>query len=425
VSIRRGQVWFRTTRVGTLRAGGSGRLLFAYDAKWLDDGFPISISIPLENGDREVDAHDYFEGLLPEGRTRQRLRRQLKLATGDDAGLLFTIGRDCAGALTILPEGEHPDAHRAARHRLTDEEFGSLIESRGATVPSVGGRQRFSLAGAQDKLAVISEDDREDGKLWLPNANTPSSHILKFETLPWVCFSEYMGNRLAERVGLGVCKTEYLRASTEPPIPYLRLTRYDRRGTGSARRRLHQEDIAQALGYPSDAKYEQDGGPSLGEVSELLRGHVENPIEDITRLRDWQLFNYLIGNSDAHAKNLALLYDPETGVPSLAPFYDLVCIEFHNRIGAANFDRTMAFFVGKRSLPEEIRRTDWEALAKAIRVSPRGLLRRLQELAEVLPGYARDIREAFAAEFGDNLVYDRCVETVADRCRWTTNNIFR
>jgi len=127
----------------------------------------------------------------------------------------------------------------------------------------------------------------------------------------------------------------------------------------------------------------------------------------------------------AHAKNLALLQDSDAQVPRLAPFYDLVCIEFHNRIGSTNFDRGMAFLVGDRSGPEDIRREDWEALAKAMHVSPPGLLKRLAELAEALPRHAQETRDAFGERFGDNQVYDRCVETIRDRCRWTQTNVLR
>jgi serine/threonine-protein kinase HipA len=275
------------------------------------------------------------------------------------------------------------------------------------------------LAGAQDKLAVIFED----GDYFLPSARAPSSHILKFETLRWVCFAEYMGFDLARRCQLDCCETIYLESELEPKLPYLRITRFDRHGEGVRRVRVHQEDIAQALGYGARQKYQTDGGPSLAEVAELLRRHVEDPVRDVLRLRDWQLFNFLIGNSDAHAKNLALLH--EGPVPRLAPFYDLVCIEFFNRIGAAHFDRSMAFWIGHGGEPEEVRRSDWEKLAKAMHVSPAALLERLLELTETLPKHAAAARQHFAESFADNQVFDRFVETIADRCSWVKKSVMK
>ena len=418
---RRGHVWYGRRLVGALRADDEGRLRFSYDGAWTRDGFPISVRLPLETG-AEVHAHSFFEGLLPEGRARGRICRQLKIAEDDDARLLFAIGRDCAGALSVLPGDEEPGARDGGAQHLDEEDLLGIVESRGAMMDGAIGPRRFSLAGAQDKMAVVISD-AQDPELSLPGPLRPSSHILKFETLPWVCFSEYMGADLARRAGLEGCAVEYRALGAEGGTPYLRVRRYDRRREGERLERIHQEDIAQALGYGSDQKYQSDGGPSLGDVAALLRTSVADPIVDITRLRDWQIFNYLIGNSDAHAKNLALLYDSESGLPRLAPFYDLVCIEFQNRIGATRFDRSMAFHVGERSLPEEIRRVDWESLARSMRVSPRGVVDRLVQLAESLPGLASAAREAFVEERGDNQVFDRFEETIADRCRWVLNSI--
>jgi len=145
-------------------------------------------------------------------------------------------------------------------------------------------------------------------------------------------------------------------------------------------------------------------------------------LKDLLRLRDWQLFNYLIGNGDGHAKNLSLLYDASSGLPRLAPFYDLVCVELFARIGAGRFDRSMAFWVGERSTPEEIRRRDWEAMAGAMGISGRATLDRLSELAGALPVHARAARATFAERWGDNQVYDRFEEVVADRCQWVEKN---
>jgi serine/threonine-protein kinase HipA len=177
------------------------------------------------------------------------------------------------------------------------------------------------------------------------------------------------------------------------------------------------------MGYPSEAKYENDGGPSVAEIAAFVRNVTQDPIDDIAQLRDWLLFNYLAGNSDGHAKNIALVY-PETGaVPRLAPMYDLVAIEFLNRLGMP-FDRKMAFVIGEHQLPEEITRSDWLALAKSIGVPPRSLLTRLKEMAEALPEIARTTRTSFASAFGDNQAYGKLEESVADRCGWTIRSVF-
>ena len=156
-----GRVWFEQQPVANLRADGRGLLHITYTAGWIEAGFPISIRLPLSLGTRETNAHAFFAGLLPEGRARERIARQLKLRSDDDAGLLFAIGRDCAGALAILPGHEPPEPQKTHKpEHLTNEELNRIIDSRGAFALATNPGQRFSLAGAQDKLAVIYDDDR-------------------------------------------------------------------------------------------------------------------------------------------------------------------------------------------------------------------------------------------------------------------------
>jgi serine/threonine-protein kinase HipA len=383
----------------------------SYEPAWLASGTPLSLSLALSTG--ELDAHDFFAGLLPEAAARQRACREHRIPEGDDFGLLLALGRDCAGSVVVLPAGESPIDDRSEPVPLTEEDLARLVASRGAATPTASDRQRFSLAGAQDKVAVRFAD----GQMWLADPIRPSSHILKFETHRHVCLSEVLAHDLGGRVpGLDIVDTQYVEHEEGP---YLLIERYDRFVDVAGRlRRLHQEDVTQALGYPSSRKYEEDGGPSLADVAELIRQRTSDPIRDIGRLGDWQLFNYLIGNYDGHAKNLALLYPESGGVPRLAPFYDLVCLEFMYRVGV-RYPRKLAFLVAGKAVPEEIRRDDWRSLANALKLPPRRFVDRLRELAAVLPGLARETRSAFAERFGDSQMLDRFEETIRDRCGWT------
>lgn len=149
----------------------------------------------------------------------------------------------------------------------------------------------------------------------MPDRANPSSHVLKFETVRWVCVAECLTNDIARRIGRPVVDTEYLRAGTDDGVPFLRIERYDRARAADGRlTRLHQEDLLQAPGLSAAAKYQRDGGPSIGDVAELLRAHTARPVEALAGLRDWQIFNSLVGNWDGHAKNLALLYAPGEAV---------------------------------------------------------------------------------------------------------------
>ena len=289
---RHGVVWHDDRRVGTLREDADRVLRFAYADTWLEgSGFPVSIHLPLSLGNREVDAHAFFAGLLPEGGARQRICRQRGIAPEDDARLLFAIGEDCAGALSVLPAGVDPDFQPAPPETLTHAQIDGLVRSLGEGAGTViGDRQRFSLAGTQEKQAVIF-----DGESYaLPDRGNPSSHLLKFETVRWVCVAERLANDMARRVGLPVVDTEFLRAGADDGVPYLRIARYDRARDATGRlTRLHQEDLLQALGLAAALKYQRDGGPSLGDAAALLRAHTARPAEALARLRDWQILNCL------------------------------------------------------------------------------------------------------------------------------------
>ena len=420
---RHGTVWYGERRVGTLREVTPQDLRFTYDTEWLaSGGFPISIRLPLSLGDRETEAHAYFEGLLPEGRVRRRVCRQLGITDTDDVGLLLAIGEDCAGALSILPAESEPKLEDGPPKDISEEAIGRLIKSLGEdTSVLTGETPRFSLAGVQEKQPVIF-----DGRSYaLPDRAHPSTHILKFETVPRVCFAECMANDMARRIGLPVADTEFLRpGSEEDAVPFLRIRRYDReRDAGGRLRRLHQEDLLQALGEPTSIKYQRDGGPTIGQVAEVLREHTARPVEALGRLRDWQIFNYLVGNWDGHGKNLALLYSFGEAVPALAPFYDLVAIEFLNLVRPHSWSRDMAFYIGANYIPEKIAKADWEQFARDLKMPVKPLFARLEDLAVRMPEVARDARGAFSEAHGDEAVHERLEESVRRRCHWTLNSV--
>ena len=270
---RRGVVWYGHRQVGNLREDEDRSLRFAYNNDWLNgSGFPVSISLPFSNGDMEVDGGAFFVGLLPEGNVRQRICRQLGITFADDTGLLLAIGGDCAGALSILPVGISPEDETGPPKIVTDGEVNRMIRSHGKDASVFFGReQRFSLAGAQEKQPVIY-----DGNSYLlPDHINPSSHILKFETIPWVCFAEYTANAIAHGIGLPAVTTEFLQTGNlNEAVPCLQIERYDRaRDETGNLVRLHQEDLLQALGVPAILKYQRDGGPSIRDIAELLRQH--------------------------------------------------------------------------------------------------------------------------------------------------------
>jgi serine/threonine-protein kinase HipA len=267
----------------------------------------------------------FFEGLLPEGLARQRVATRFRLGYGDVFGLLREIGRDCAGALSILPEGQDPTASALEGVLWLDD--AALIElvDRLDTVPL--GIQpekdvRLSLAGAQDKVVIVVNPETK--AIGLPRGTTPSTHILKpapKERYPGLVLNEAYCLVLAKEAGLSVSKMDLIDIGGTPA---LMLERYDRARTGEGVIRVHQEDFCQALRVPIDKKYQSDGGPDLRRMVELLYRISSDADTDVERLIQWEAFNCLVGNADGHAKNVAMLY---AGEYRLAPAYDLICTE--------------------------------------------------------------------------------------------------
>ncbi|MEQ9322333.1 MAG: type II toxin-antitoxin system HipA family toxin, partial [Polyangiaceae bacterium] len=343
----------------------------------------------------------FFTNLLPEGATRERICARLKISVGNDFALLRAIGGECAGALSLLPEGEEPSAEPQPYEALEAERVDELVAGEGEVPLLVGGSAtRLSLAGAHDKLPVFV-DSRE---LYVPLAHAPSTHILKLphDRHKHVPQNEALTTWLAEELGFDVPTVALHRGA-------LLVERYDRRrGRDWAVTRLHQEDVCQATGRPPNRKYEVEGGPSLAESVELVRRVCRQPLADVRRILRWALFNVLAGNSDAHGKNLSLLYDEP--VPRLAPFYDLVCTRAFPRLS-----RELAMAFGGESDPDRIGPPQVEALRGQLGLGKRLLPTLLDELLHDAEGALGRAIERVGRTAGDHPVLERVPPVVLER----------
>ncbi len=311
-------------RAGRLVRKDNGNLQFRYDEGY--DGPPVSHAMPLQ-----TDAYPHgtcravFGGLLPEGDGRETLARALGISPGNDYGLLVEIGSDCAGAITLL-DPDRPMPVKPRMRALTRDDLDAILHALPqrplGAAPEDG--VRLSLAGAQPKSPIIIEGER----LALPLGPTPTTHILKPEpaAFPGLVDNEAFCMKLADATKLPTARVA--KAVTASGLPYLVVDRYDRDLSSDPIRRLHQEDVCQALGIPSDRKYQSEGGPGVRDVVELLRDATAVPAQALPRLWEALVFNWLIGNCDAHGKNYSLLYD--TGAPTLAPLYDLVATTMYD-----------------------------------------------------------------------------------------------
>lgn len=403
-------VWFWGQQVGLLRDPPGPGMEFDYDPGWIRaGGVAISQSMRLRPGESTVSdsrAHHFFANLLPEAMARARIVRRCRIPD-DDFVLLRALGRECAGAVGILPEGYEPDDPSSHSYeRIDHSRLGDLQFESGWGFESHERHPapRPSLAGAQDKTALALFD----GQVWLPKGTAPSSHILKFDSLEYsnVLAFECFATLLAEFAGLPVVDFE-LRTVGRDSIALIK--RYDRiLGNDGRILRLHQEDFCQAMGLSSKNKYETDGGPSFADCYRLIRDVSDAPLDDLERLLRWQVFNVLVGNSDGHAKNLSLLYGSD-GSTRLAPFYDLVPTR-----AIESLDHDLAIGVGGMRNPGNVGRRHWESLAAECDVRSDVVLSLVEETAELLMAHSAEARVRFEETHGGLAALDR-VERVVSR----------
>jgi serine/threonine-protein kinase HipA len=309
--------------VGTLNADDD-IWSFTYLPSWRErgDGYALSPALPLDadairDGSTRRPVQWYFDNLLPEEGQRTLLARDAAIRNEADAfALLAHYGAESAGSVTLTVPGATPQAAITER-RLTDDALQTRIDALPRVPLTHDALKRMSLAGAQHKLAVVLRDDA----LYEPAGHTPSTHILKpnhqdTDDYPHSVINEWFVMKLAAKVRLDVpaVHRRYV------PSPVYLVDRFDREEQKGAWRRLHSIDACQLLDLARTFKYEQG---SVGQLA-TIAARCRNQASARTRLFSWLVFNVLVGNSDAHLKNLSFLVSHD-GI-QLAPFYDLLSV---------------------------------------------------------------------------------------------------
>jgi serine/threonine-protein kinase HipA len=369
--------------VGHLTQDNEGQMSFAYAESWLKSTTPppapLSRSLPLrQERFTRKECAGFFGGILPEASQREMVAKNLGISARNDFAMLEQIGGECAGAVTFMPAGQPLPARDDKYRELSDKELSDMLKTLPKRPLLAGEKEvRLSLAGAQDKLAVKVSGD----KISIPLDGALSTHILKPASAHFagLVFNEMLCLDLARAAGLPTARAE---TRNSDGIDYILIERYDRTlvGTGNSRYydRLHQEDFCQALGIVSERKYQAEGGPSLKQCFDLLRDVSAAPVIDLQRLLDAAIFNFLIGNNDAHAKNFSILYNPvASGFEArFSPLYDLVCTVYYPELS-----KKMAMKIGGEYLPERISSREFEKLADEAGLATPLVKRRVPELA--------------------------------------------
>lgn len=394
-------VWFEQKLVGNIRRSGRGRsgrtdIIFQYAPAWLEDKgtFPISLSLPFQSlpFGKEVSSN-FFDNLLPEETVRKHVADANRLPVEDIFGLLQAIGADCAGALSILNPGEQPCPQEYAYKLIPPEALPEFL-ARQRTAPLGIGKNsvRLSLAGAQSKVSLLLSNDTPP-QYKLPLGGAPGTHIVKpasLSDIPFLAENEAFCSILAKALGFETPETGLTPTMERGFVS----RRYDRQQIpGRPIRRLHQEDFCQALGMPRTKKYQKHGGIGYKDCFAILDG-CHNPEEDRWKLFRWAVFNYLIGNADAHAKNISLLYD-KLPKPRLAPFYDLVCTAVYSQL-----DDAMAMKIGRKSAPNNLYDGDWKKFIALAGVPQTEAIAEMARLCVGLSILADGAGEKFLAVYG-------------------------
>jgi serine/threonine-protein kinase HipA len=409
-------VYLHNDLVGQLMQDDGGQMVFKYIEDWVNrpGATPLSQSLPLrkERFSRK-ECRGFFAGILPEENKREIIAGNLGISARNDFAMLEQIGGECAGAVTFVPAGQPQPERNYGYRNLSSHELAAIFEELPKR-PLLAGDEgiRLSLAGAQDKIALRIEGD----EISLPLGGAPSTHILKpaIERFAGVVFNEALCMNLATAVGLPTARVEI---RTVEGLEYLLVERYDRvhrqvPGGAPVLERLHQEDFCQAQGIVSEEKYQKEGGPSLKQCFDLLREVSSAPVIDLAKLLDAVIFNYLVGNNDAHGKNFSLLYHgagTENQEVGLAPLYDLVSTIYYPELS-----RNMAMKIGGEYSSEKVTPKDFERLAEEARLAKPMVKRRVPDLADtVLAVLAKtSIAHPVAAAVA-KLIRERC-ENVRD-----------
>lgn len=333
-------LWMNGAFVGTWSLAPHAPDTLQYDPAWTrsEQRRALSLSLPFTPGNaphRGDKVRAYFENLLPDSQDiRERIARRYQTGTTDAFDLLAEIGRDCVGALEILPDGQASAGFAPLQAEpLSEAQVAEVL--RGTTTPHALGLAasdddfRISIAGAQEKTALL----HHGGQWCLPRGSTPTTHILK---LPLGLIggmkidmrdsveNEWLCSLILREFGLPVAACEPMQFEE---VKALVVERFDRAWWDSPagdRRlvRLPQEDLCQATGTPPDAKYEADGGPGMDRILDVLEGSMTREQDRRTFFQAQVLF-WMLCATDGHAKNFSLHQRPG-GRYQLTPLYDVL-----------------------------------------------------------------------------------------------------
>lgn len=408
--------------IGALARDDDKAISFAYSPRHLAEPYalPLSLALPLTDEPyRDVAARAFFDNLLQERDSDlAALMAREGIARDDLAGLLFHLGKDCAGAISVLPAGAPPVKVPGEY----DKDYQAIEPDRlQAIVTALHDRSRLPdgtadpspLAGMQSKIALTL---LPNGTLALPvlNSGAPTTHILKIPD------RGHLQDALLEASALDLSKLAGFDSARAVAldfkgIPALLVARFDRAHDAQGKIvRIHQEDFAQALGLPPSLKYERRGKPGRRFDAEAIRNVLTatvDPAGETLKFIRIVLFDLMIGNSDGHAKNFALLHE-RGGRPRLAPRYDVLPTRLD-----PNLTDELAFTIGSAKTLDEVDAEAFDAFLFSLGVRNASAQKRLRAqnasaMADVLASRLDEIGRLGMKRFADMIASN--IRTLAD-----------
>lgn len=378
--------WMNNQRVGELTKLANGAHTFKYAPEWLASRYarPLSLSLPLQRGNITSDAvFNFFDNLLPDSPiVRDRIVKRYHAKSRQPFDLLSEIGRDSVGAVTLIPEDETVTHPIMAWEKLTEARLEEVLTAYKADIPLGMIREendfRISVAGAQEKTALL-----RIGNDWcIPKGITPTTHIIK---LP-------IGEIRQPNATLDLSQSVDNRRWNAERTVLLRLP---------------QEDMCQTFGLPSSVKYESDGGPGIARIMAFLMGSSE-ALKDRYDFMKFQVFQWLIGATDGHAKNFSVFIQAG-GSYRLTPFYDIIsAFPVLGGTGIHISDLKLAMGLnaskGKKTAIDKIYPRHFLATAKVLRFPEVQMHEILSDFARMIPAALDNVKTSLPTDFPENVV---------------------
>jgi serine/threonine-protein kinase HipA len=407
---RKLNVYLCGNKVGVLSENELLQLSFRYDN---DKAASLSVHLPVRTEEYpHVHVYPFFENLTPEGEAFQILTKD-HVSGNKTFSILDRFGGDCAGAVAFY-EAAPDTGKKENMHEISSAKIAHIIDAlpEDPLLTSMENPPRLSLAGAQSKFAVY----KDNGKYYRSDDEHPTTHIIKItnKKFPSLLENELFCMKLAQNLQLNIPNVELRETKGRP---YLEIERYDRqrklvKEKSFCVERIHQEDFCQALCLVSDRKYQAHGGASLRDCFKVIDDFSESKLTDIRRFVEWIVFNYLIGNTDAHAKNLSLLHT-HSGI-TLAPFYDLLSTEVYPE---KLVDHHLAMLINGKGKYASIKPNDFISLFGQLGLNATNMMKEIKDKFAHIVSMAEALRESLLINktSSDTSIYDDILAIIKKR----------